>query len=303
MQPAIDVLINAGGGSFVEQKTEQQVRDAFCENGIEINLHLAKDGDEIERFAEEADAGAAGTLVAGGGDGTINAVGSKVAAAGKILGVLPLGTLNHFSKDLGIPQDLAGAVAVIAGGHHKKVDLGEVNGHIFLNNSSIGLYPLIVHRREQEQQRLGRGKWSAAFIAALRVFRRDPFYRVRFELDGKAFSRKTPFVFVGNNEYNMDLYKIGRRENLTSGKLSVYFLKRGGRWGVIRLLVRTALGLLKRAKDFEAITVDQITIDVRARRIMVARDGEVMWMETPLNYRSLPGKLSVIVPVERGEGT
>lgn len=294
--PPIDVIVNAAGGSFADGETEAALREAFAANDLEIDVHLARDGAQIDEFAKEAASSDAELVVAGGGDGTINAVAASIVGTPKILGVLPLGTLNHFSKDLGIPQDLAGAVAAIKNGHKISVDLGEVNGRIFLNNSSIGLYPRIVRQREQQQNRLGRGKWYAAFVAALTVFRRDPFFRVEFEIDEKHFSRKTPFVFVGNNEYAMDLYHIGARPSLTNGKLSVYFLRRGGRWGVIVMLLRTLFGRLRQWEDFETILTTEITINVRKRSVMTALDGEVVIMETPLNYRIRPKALTVLVP-------
>lgn len=108
--------------------------------------------------------------MAGGGDGTISTVAIEVSAAGKTLGILPLGTLNNFSKDLGIPQDLNDAVRTIAKGEVHEIDLAECNGRIFINNSSIGLYPKMVVRREQQQQKLGRGKWAAAFWVESEAF-------------------------------------------------------------------------------------------------------------------------------------
>jgi len=119
---------------------------------------------------------------------------------------------------------------------------------------------------------------------------------VKLEIDGEARVYKTPFVFLGNNEYSMDLYKIGSRERLDAGKLSVYFLRRGGRWGVIRLILRTLVGTLDSMKEFEQLTTDSLTIDMRRDRVMVAFDGEVAVMETPLEYRIRPRALQVIVP-------
>ncbi|MBC7899197.1 MAG: diacylglycerol kinase family lipid kinase [Saprospiraceae bacterium] len=293
--PPIEVIINEGSGSVLGEETSQSLRERFIAYGIRANVHLAKNGADIESLAKHAVEGDAEIVVAGGGDGTISTVAAEVAKAGKILGVLPLGTLNNFSKDLGIPQDLKGAVRVIAVGETVVIDLAEVNGRMFINNSSIGLYPRIVLRREKDQ-RLGRGKWNAAFWAALRMFRLSPFLKVRIELDGRQFLRKTPFVFVGNNEYEMELYNIGRRPALDEGKLSVYFLHRGGRWGVLLLLVHTVFGRLKQWKDFEEISTEEITIQTRKKRLHVAFDGEVRTMETPLHYKIRPGALKVIVP-------
>ncbi|MEQ1646132.1 MAG: diacylglycerol kinase family protein, partial [Pyrinomonadaceae bacterium] len=228
-------------------------------------------------------------------DGTISAVATEAYRAGKTLGVLPLGTLNNFSKDLNIPPDLKSAIKIIVDGETQTIDLAKVNDRIFINNSSIGLYPRIVRKREQ-QQRLGYGKWRAAAWATLRMFRLSPFLKVKIELDGRSFERKTPFVFVGNNSYEMDLYNIGRRPKLDDGKLSVYFLHRGGRWGVIMLLLHTLTGRVKQWRDFEEVSTDVVSIKTRRKRISVAFDGEVSALETPLNYQIVPKALRVLVP-------
>lgn len=296
MPQSIEVIINAGSGSVLGEETSNSLRDRFIAHGVPARVHLAETGREIEILTKHA-VEHADTIVAGGGDGTISTVAVEAAQAGKTLGVLPLGTLNNFSKDLGIPQTISGAVEVIARGRTRLIDLAEVNGRIFINNSSIGLYPQIVLRRE-EQQRLGRGKWNAAFWAALQMFRLSPFLKVRIELNGRSYLRKTPFVFVGNNEYEMDVYNIGRRVALDEGELSVYFLHRGGRWGVTMLLVHTLLGRLRQWKDFEEVNTDQITIQTRKKRLPVALDGEVRVLETPLHYRTRPKALKVIVPGE-----
>lgn len=295
----VEVIINASGGSFVEDETERLLVDAFAANGMDVNIRLAKTGDEIGKFARAAVKSEAMVIVAGGGDGTISSVAAVVSKTDKTFGVLPLGTLNNFSKDLQIPQDIAEAVRVIADGHTTEIDLAEVNGRIFINNSSIGLYPRIVRKRDQQQQRLGYGKWRAAFWATLRMFRLSPFLRVEILLDGKLFLRKTPFVFVGNNEYEMDIYNIGRRPSLDRGKLSVYFLHRGGRWGIIMLLLRTITGTVKQWRDFEEVLTDSLSIHTRRRQMHVAFDGEVEMMRTPLHFKILPRALRVFVPDEK----
>jgi len=113
------------------------------------------------------------------------------------------------------------AAQTIVEGYAINVDVGEVNRRIFLNNSSLGLYPTIVREREK-QQRLGAGKWPAFVWAAVAALRRYPFLDVRLSADGKEFSRRTPFVFVGNNEYLMERLTIGMRECLDKGQLSLY---------------------------------------------------------------------------------
>ena len=296
---SIEVIINAGGGSFVENETEQLLIDQFAANGLRANIRLARSGDQISEFANAAVGGDATVIIAGGGDGTISSVAGIVSTSGKTFGVLPLGTFNNFSKDLNIPQDIAGAVRVIAEGHTAVIDLAEVNGRIFINNSSIGLYPRIVRKREQQQQRLGRSKWSAAIWAALRMFRVSPFLKVEILVNGRLFLRKTPFVFVGNNEYEMDLFNIGRRRALDKGKLSVYFIHRGGRLGAFVLLFRTITGTIKQWRDFEQVLTESVMIQTRRKRLDVAFDGEVSLVDTPLRYRILPQALRLIVPAAK----
>jgi diacylglycerol kinase family enzyme len=113
-----------------------------------------------------------------------------------------------------------------------------------------------------------------------------------------SFLLKTPFLFVGKNDYEMDIYNIGRRVAMDEGELSVYFLHRGGRWGVVLLLFHTLLGGLRQWEDFEEVSTDKITIQTRKKRLLVALDGEVRKMDTPLEYKTRPKALRVIVPRE-----
>jgi len=297
MPQPIEVIINGGSGSVKAEETKRELAELFEENGVEANIHLAQNGGEIVELAKKLSNGEAEIIVAGGGDGTISAVAEEVLKANKILGVLPLGTLNNFSKDLQIPQEIAEAVRIIAERRVKAIDVGEVNGRIFVNNSSIGLYPHIVKRREK-QQRLGYGKWRSAFWAALKMLKLSPFFAVRLETEKGTRIVKTPFVFVGNNEYEMDFFNIGRRAKMDDGKLSVYFLHRSGRKGLFLLVLRTIFGRLRQTKDFEEINTEAITIETRKKRVLVAFDGEVANLETPLRYKTHKQVLRVIVPKE-----
>ncbi len=295
MSSPIEVIINAGSGSVECDVVEKQLAELFEQNGVKANINLAQNGGEIVKLAEKLAKSDAEVIVAGGGDGSVSAVASKLIGTNKTLGVLPLGTLNNFSKDLGIPQDLAEAVKIIAANQTKEIDVGEVNGHIFINNSSIGLYPHIVKRRER-QQRLGHGKWRAAFWAGLKMLKRSPFFAVRLKTETGERIVKTPFVFVGNGEYEMDFFNIGRRSIIDDGKLSVYFLHRSGRKGLFLLVVRTLFGRLRQTDDFEETSVEEITFETRKKRILVAFDGEVEMLETPLHYKIYQKALRVVVP-------
>ncbi len=299
MTSQVKVIINCGSGKdHNAEELEVELNELFAAQNIGAEIVCASGGSEIIELAKNATKSTAEIVCAGGGDGTISAVASELFKTDKTLGILPLGTLNHFSKDLNIPQELGEAVRIIAENNVKTIDVGEVNGQIFINNSSIGLYPNIVKNREHQQKKLGRGKWSAAFWAALKILRRHPFLQIKLKNEGGEKTVKTPFVFVGNGEYEMDFFNIGRRERIDDGKLSVYFLHKSGRKGLFMLVLRLIFGRLRQAKDFEAITVEEITIETRKKQMLVAFDGEVEMMQTPLCYCIHPSALRVIVPRE-----
>jgi diacylglycerol kinase family enzyme len=273
-----------------------ELREKFAGHALQAEVTLAQGGADMLEAARKALADGVKIVVAGGGDGTVSAVASVLASSGAALGVLPLGTLNHFAKDLGIPLALDAAIANVAAGRRARVDVGEVNGRIFLNNSSLGLYPDIVRDREKQQRRLGRGKWLAAAWATLAALRRYPSLSVRLILAGQRHARRTPFVFIGNNEYTMQGLGIGERSRLDGGTLSLYMAQHPGRLGLLRFALRALLGRLAQERDFDILLADALEIKTRHRHMRVATDGEVSIMTPPLRYRVLPGALTVIVP-------
>src|SRR5581483_340932 len=273
--PSIEIVINAGSGADDKEAVCLRLSEFFRSNGIHARISLAASGAEIVELARRAAGGPGATVIAGGGDGTINAVASTLVGTDKMLGILPLGTLNHLAKDLHIPLDLEAAVRTIVAGHSIRIDVGEVNGHIFLNNSGLGLYPSIVDQREKGQ-RLGYGKWPAFFRAVLTVLRRYPFLAVRLSANGQAFVGRTPFVFIGNNEYEIESLNLGARACLDAGQLSLYMTHRIGRLGLVRLALRALCGRLRGAKDFVALCSEEIWVETRRRYVRVSIDGEVI---------------------------
>ena len=294
------VILNASSGTGDKEQARARLAELFSEGGVEARIQLARSGEEIIELARRAVSEGCQPVVAGGGDGTINAVASVVAGTNHTLGVLPLGTLNHFAKDLHIPLDLDAAARVLLEGREARVDVGEVEGRIFLNNSSLGLYPSIVRHREKQQERLGRGKWPAFLWATLTVLKRYPFLNVRLSTDDQRLIRRTPFVFVGNNEYQMESFNIGARSCIDGGQLSLYVAHRTGRLGLLRLAWRALFGGLRDAEDFDALCTTEVFVETRRpKRLRVATDGEVTIMTTPLHYRVRPGALRVLVPKEQ----
>ena len=166
------VCINRSSGSVSRKEdVRAAVGDAFAGTGIVPDVQLC-DGAAIAEHARHAAADGVDMIIVGGGDGSISAAAGELADSSTALGILPLGTLNHFARDLGIPFDLAEAAQIIATGQRRKVDLAQVNGRTFINNSAIGLYPLVVIDRETQQKRLGRSKRLAMLVASARTLAR-----------------------------------------------------------------------------------------------------------------------------------
>jgi len=291
------VIINRGAGGANDP--EARIVELFRMKGEEPRIVHPGEGHDIAAVAREAAESSERIVVAAGGDGTISAVAGALAGTDKVLGVLPVGTLNHFAKDLGIPLDLETAVRTIQEGAVADVDVGEVNGRIFINNSSLGIYPQIVSRREAQQQRLARGKWPAFFWATIQALRRFPFLDLRITFEGQQLFRRTSFLFVGNNEYEIAGFNLGSRTCINAGKLGLYLSHRTGRFGLFRLAFHALFGRVDQAKDFDAFLVTEARIETRKSRLLVALDGEVERMETPLQYRIRPAALHVLVPREK----
>jgi len=293
---SIVVVLNSGAGTVSARPAiVAELRDLFQATGRDAEIVTLRPGQDPTEVARAASAHSA-IVVAGGGDGTVSGVAAGVVDSPAALGILPLGTLNHFAKDLHLPLGLPEAVGVISAAHIGTVDVGAVNDRIFINNSSIGVYPDIVQEREALRQQ-GYRKWPAMAIATLRVIRQYPRITVRIEVEGQGRSWRTPFLVVGNNEYTIDGLRIGTRVRLDAGKLYVYVSPRTRTRDLPLLLARALVGRAGRSGAFEIIPAAAATIGTSGvGHVHVATDGEIVTLRSPLSYRSRPGALRVVLP-------
>lgn len=291
----VAVVLNAQAGSGHTATDAATLRAAFARHGRRAEVFACTPERALDDLLPDVLAARPGLLVAAGGDGTVNAVATQALAHDLPFGVLPLGTLNHFARDLGLPLTVDEAVAVIAAQRLRAVDVGEVNGAVFLNNASIGLYPQLVAEREHEQHRFARSKWSALVHAGWRVLRRPDAYEVVLELDGREERRRTPSVFVGNNPYVLEGTHMGHRERLDGGTFGVVVLRPRRAFGWLWLALRALCGRLS-LDDVEQHVVRAFRLDARDGALPVACDGEAGTLSPPLRFALRPRALQVCVP-------
>jgi len=294
----VRAIVNRHGGTVKGGGDDQEtrLRDAFAAAGVDADIRLVDPEEIFDALAEGAKAPGLDALVAGGGDGTLSCAAGHLAGTGRPLGILPLGTLNHLARDAGIPAEIEEAAAVIAAGHVREIDLAEVNGRIFVNNSSVGLYPDMVRLREAEQERKGRSKRLAMLSASLTTLRHFRRHRLWISAEGLEAPIHTPLLFVGNNRYEVNLFGLGKREALDAGELCIYAIRARSRIGMVWAGIRGVFGRLDQQRDFVTAYVTEAEVSSERDSLTISADGETVRMEMPLRYRILPRALKLIVP-------
>ncbi len=294
------VILNQSGGQLAAGGsgaiTPVELQAAFRDAGVDASV-LPVPCDDFAGTVKRAAVAPVDAVIVGGGDGSVNTAAHLLVGNSRALGVLPLGTLNHFAKDLGLPLEWRETVIALARGRVRQIDVGEVNGRVFINNCSLGAYPQAVLRRD-ELRGQGRGKWFAMTLAVLAEFVR--LRRVRFELslEGRLIRLRSPFVLVSNNRYTGRVLAQRLRPCLDEGKLWVYTTRADRHFQLLRMMWQTLLRSLDEAQGLETYAIEQASIQTAHARLPVALDGEVVDLRVPLQLRVRPGALRVLAPME-----
>lgn len=297
----IKVVLNRRSGTILEMGPEQlqeQLRTALERTGLPVEIFLLQ-GCEIATYVRTHSRIPGTFLIIGGGDGTITSAIRALGSECEAVGLLPLGTMNLFVTDLGIPADLDEAIETLVQGEVREVDLAEVNGRTFTTNTHIGLYPRVGREREGRRGQPKWKKWPQLVIEGLRILTRYPLMTVRLTTaEGEQRRYSTRLITVSNNIYDhAAVGELPSRTHLDRGELGVYVLNYQGR---LRLLLGFATLLTGRWQDNPNITLvrtSEVEIDTpskRRRNVMI--DGEILQMPMPLRFKSLPRQLKVIAP-------
>ncbi len=297
----IVAVINKKSGTVGEATdlySKTGINRLFRDMGIPADIHLVMPSllePELRRAAKSDSE----VIIIGGGDGSINMAANIIRGTHKVLGVLPMGTLNNFARSLGMPEDVSEAVKALAHSVPLSVDIGEVNGMVFVNNSSIGIYSEAVRMREQYMEKFGLRKYTAMAMAFMTLVWDLRIFELQIETSGKEEFIRAPFLFLGNNLYDPQFLSYAKRESLSDGVLSVFYPHRVGRFGLARIALMAFLGRLKDLPEMNILESAKLTVKSRLGWLRVSRDGEIGWMKPPLHYRILPKAINVLSPPKK----
>ena len=289
------IFINKEAGSVGEiDQQASDIANQFLQAGVEATVE-AVEPQRLPGAMREAWKAGPDAIVIAGGDGTVNCAAGVAVESNIVLGVLPMGTFNHFAKDLGIPDALAGAVGYLAEGDVTAVDVGDVNGRVFVKNPSIGVYPKMVGEREDIRRRRGWGKLRAAPVAIIHTLRQLPVHRLRLTVDDSPpVDITTPLFFVGNGLFDERGVRLGQRTSLSDHRLGAYVIETSSRWRLITNALRARVGGLGAAALMQRSVGETLVVDSDEPLLEVALDGEPTDLRVPLQFRSRAGALQVL---------
>lgn len=286
----------AAGTQRGDEPTPSTLREAFTAVGIEVRV-MRVGGGALDSTVRDVVRQKPDAVFVGGGDGTVSAAARRLVDTGIPLGVVPLGTLNHFATDLRLPGDWRAAVAAFASAPPRAVDVAEVNGHVFINNCSLGAYADAVHRRDALRRTHGHGKWPAMLRASLAVFRELRRHRIHIQTPETSLALRTPLVLIANNRYTGHVLDASLRPRLDEGRLWLYTTRARGRADVLRLVWQTFVRRIDAADALHTCSTTAAIITTTPPRLPAAADGEVIELTSPLQFRIRPGALRVLAPL------
>lgn len=290
---AVTLLVNPAAGGLLDGAiTPEDIASRLAKAGFEVDL-LSGPPDGLRERLERAAGMPAELIVVAGGDGTINTAAQVLAGSGKILAAIPAGTLNHLARDLGIPTDIDGAIEVLRTGQVTSIDVGEVNGQLFLCSSVIGFASRLGGQRERWRGQLSPWTWARLFSHIARTLYRDPRLDVRLPASGQPLLR-TRYLMVSVGSYDEAPGQVLTRSRLDSGRFGVYAVRRPTIIRLLRLFVAILVGRWRQMPDLVATDATEVTVTSSRPRLRLMNDGEVKLLDTPLRYRLRAGQLRIL---------
>ncbi len=295
------IVMNQASGASEKDEVREAVEAELKAAGRRYRFVPVQPGDVVSaclqaaRLAREH----GGIVVASGGDGTINAAAQAALSHDCPLGLIAQGTFNLFARDLGLSLEPVEATRMLLRARPEPVQVGLVNEHVFLVNASVGLYPKLLADREEVKNRLGRRRWIAMLSALKSLLEWRMQLVLDAEMDGELAKLRTASVFLCNNRVQLE--RIGIQgyvvEQVGHGRIACLLLPNMPWWAKLRMVVATAIGTLGDERRLQSFPIRSLTVAARnARRLKVATDGEVQWMQLPIRFAVSPRALRVMLP-------
>lgn len=299
----LSMIYNEKSGFHASKNDEiyEQLMTIWSRHGFEIQVFdIASEPDIqvlmkkiVDRHQQYKNLG---VIVAAGGDGTLNAVASQLLHQPIPMGILPLGTFNYVARVLGIPLDILESAKVICTGQPRASHVAKLNQHIYLNNASLGLYPLFIKKRELYNQKLGRFPLNA-YTSGLDVLIRDrKELKLEVEVDGEKYPVKTPLLFFGNNQLQLEEMKLKIAKCAELGEVAGVILAKSDKVTLFKTLFQLIRGNLEKAADVYSFSGETVTVHAQKKQLTVAVDGELFEIETPLHFSVDKNALNIMVP-------
>lgn len=293
------MVLNNGSGQQVGAAAGERICELLTRAGRSAKLLLADKGqlDQVAREAVQRAVVEQGIVVAAGGDGTLNTAAQALQGSGIPFGVIPLGTFNYFARNHGLPQDLEAATRCLLDARVQPVHAGFLNGHIFLVNASLGLYPNLLEDRESAKAQLGRSRLVALFSAIKTLARAHRVLDVDLDLEGRTRHLRTVSMVVGSNTLQLEHIGVPLAEAVRDGELAAMLVKPMGKPALYGLLLRGLASRLGETENLHCFSFSELQVRRRRRRrIKVALDGEIRRLSLPLTFTAGRECLPLLLP-------
>ena len=286
------LFLNPRAGSFTAGD-ESELRALAGENGLRVVEVVP--GVDVRSTVLSSLASGLKTFVVGGGDGSIHHVAQALVGTEGVLGILPIGTVNHMARDLLIPVDWRQAFEIAVRGTVRQIDTGRINGIYFLNSVMVGIYPTMTEYRERF--RSVHSKWMAYARAARLALRQFHHVSLVLELDGRVETIRTQLFVVSINAYDLSTAGVvPLKSSLEDGRLSLYSFGFLSRMQFIQAAAKFYRGRLTEVEGFRRVRTAQLRIDFPRSHLRVSIDGELTDLAPPLQIAAVPASLLVRAP-------
>lgn len=263
---------------------------------IEDPAHIATVAERAVKRAVETN----GVVIASGGDGTLAATAQAILPTQRPFGIIPNGTFNYFGRAQEVPEDIEAAMRVVLDPELRRVQVGTVNGRVFLVNASLGLYPKLLQDRERYTREYGRKRAVAMWAGFVSLWRGYRQLLLEIEVDGQRQTVRTPTLFVGNNHLQLERVGLPEAEEVKEHHLAGIMVKPVSSRKLLWLALRGALGRLGDDERVMNFSFQRLTVDAvhgaSTRRVQIATDGERTWMQTPLTFAVAAKPLLLLSP-------